>query len=302
MLYPNMKELIALKALKSRGSMLSQRAVKSTAPGNHHSPFRGQGLEFDSVREYVLGDDIRNIDWRVTARSGSPHIKLFNEEKERSVLLCVDMNAHMRFGTRNTFKSVQAARVAATLGWQSLAQHDRVGTLLFGDVPLGMQFFEPCRTRKSLWSTLKAFVEPCTESHPVPLESALEHLVRFNHVGLLIYVISDFLELTVNLERSLIRLNKRCDVVAVSINDQAEKSIPALATISFHGENSEIILANTDSFAGREAYAAKWEENRQKLSQMMNRQKIPLVQLTTEADIPRDLIFGLNRISKRRGK
>src|SRR5579862_7094005 len=113
MLYPDFNDLISYKERKLGKLQLARRKVSATATGNHHSPFRGQGLEFDAVREYVPGDDIRNIDWRVTARTGSPHLKVFQEERERHIVLCVDMNATMRFGTRNTFKSVQAARVAA---------------------------------------------------------------------------------------------------------------------------------------------------------------------------------------------
>jgi uncharacterized protein (DUF58 family) len=300
MLYPDLKDLIALRNQKIKSSLASSQAVKSTAPGGHHSPFRGQGLEFDSVREYVPGDDIRSIDWRVTARTGEPHVKLYREEKERSVLICVDMNAAMRFGTRKTFKSVQAARVAASLGWRSLATHDRVGSLLFGDVPEGMRFFAPDRTRKSLWHTLRMFVEPSSESHFISLDIAVKHLLNFNHSGVLIYIISDFLELSDELERLLNKLNKRCDVVAIAINDAAEKTIPPLEMVCFQGYNSERVIANTDSVEGRRAYREQWDENRQKLSSMLLRQKIPLLAISTEADIPKDLIFGINTLAKRK--
>src|ERR1700722_4557819 len=126
MLYPDFNELAAFKDRRACLSHISQKAVKSIVPGNHHSPFRGQGLEFDSVRKYVPGDDIRNIDWRVTARTDSPHLKIFKEERERHILLCVDMNAAMRFGTKKTFKSIQAAHIAALLGWRGMANNDRI--------------------------------------------------------------------------------------------------------------------------------------------------------------------------------
>ena len=113
------------------------------ASGDYASPFRGQGLAFHEVREYRFGDDIRSIDWRVTARTDKPHVKVFTEERERTVILCIDANAAMRFGTRGTFKSVQAARAAALLGWQANGSNDRVGCIVFGDVPGGMQFFAP---------------------------------------------------------------------------------------------------------------------------------------------------------------
>src|SRR5690349_8564243 len=105
MLYPEFDELISYKDLKL-GRIKSNSPSKSTQKGSQHSRFRGQGLEFDSVRQYLPGDDIRNIDWRVTARTGSPHLKIFQEEKLRHIVLCVDMNASMMFGTKKTFKSI----------------------------------------------------------------------------------------------------------------------------------------------------------------------------------------------------
>src|SRR6202789_3352703 len=109
------------------------------ASGDYTSPCRGQGLAFHEVREYHFGDDIRSIDWRVTARTDKPHVKVFTEERERTVILCVDANAAMRFGTRGTFKSVQAARAAALLGSQARCSNDRVGCLVFGDVAEGIR-------------------------------------------------------------------------------------------------------------------------------------------------------------------
>lgn len=302
MLYPDLDELVAFKDCKVRSELTSHRAVKSSVPGDHHSPFRGQGLEFDSVREYVPGDDIRNIDWKVTARTGYAHLKLFREERERSVILCVDMNEAMQFGTKNTFKSVQAAKAAAILGWRALASQNRVGACLYGQVPEGMQFFTPHRTRKSLGQMLNTLVTPSQENHHVALEEALRHLNKAAHTGALIYLISDFLEVTENLERMLSRLNKRADVIAIAINDPAEKTIPPLSTLAFQGQEREKMVINTDSVAGREAYEAQWKTNRKQVEEMLSRQKIAMISMTTEAKMPSDLIFGLKKIAKRRGR
>ena len=278
----------------------SYRSVKSTVPGDHHSPFRGQGLEFDSVREYIPGDDIRNIDWRVTARTGSPHLKLFKEERERHIVLCVDMNAAMRFGTKNTFKSVQAARAAALLGWQGIAQHDRVSACLFGDVRNGIQYFKPQRTRKSLCAILKMLSEPNTEQHHISLEDVLHHINTAAHTGSLIYLISDFMDIDVNFQPAAIsRLSKRCDVVFIAINDQADKSIYPVGLCGFCAHDKKVYV-NTDSIAGREAYSSQWKENRQRLCEITYRLKIPMIELTTESDVHRDLVLGLKHIAKRK--
>lgn len=302
MLYPDFDELIALKDLKSKMRYVSNRTVQSTVPGNHHSPFRGQGLEFDSVREYVPGDDIRNIDWRVTARTGAPHLKLFREERERQMIICVDMNAAMRFGTKKTFKSVQAARIAALLGWQGLSQHHSVSACLFGDVPNGIQYFAPKRTRKSFCAMLKMLSDPTKESHSITINEALQHINRVSHTGSLIYFISDFMDLDKNFqhESGLSRLNKRCDVIFVAVNDQADKSIYPVGTVGFCANETEKAYLNTESVSGREAYLHLWNENRKQLSDISSKFKIPLIELTTESDIRKDLILGLKSIAQRK--
>ena len=301
MLYPDFNELVAFKDRKPGLMQLSNRSVHSIVPGNHHSPFRGQGLEFDSVREYVPGDDIRNIDWRVTARTGSPHLKLFREERERHTVICVDMNAGMRFGTRKTFKSIQAARVAAFLGWRGIAQQDRVSGCLFGDVPAGMQFFAPARTRKSLWGLLKMLAAPTVERHDIALHAVLQSMLQGTHTGSLIYLISDFMDLNHSqLEAGLRKLNKKGDVVLIAINDPADKSIFPAGTLGFSARATEKIYINTESSVGRAAYEAQWLENRQHLHALSFRCKTPLVELTTESDVRRDLILALKTIAKRK--
>lgn len=297
-LYPDFNDLVALKGLEKGLIHPANRSVKSIAPGDHHSPFRGQGLEFDSVREYVPGDDIRNIDWRVTARTGAPHLKLFKEDRERQIVICVDMNAAMRFGTRNTFKSVQAARIAALLGWRAIANHDRVSACLFGDVPGGIHFFSPQRTRKSLTGMLKMLSEPPTKEHSIALEDAIQQVSRSARSGALVYIISDFMESYA--ETGIRRLSQNCDVVFIAVNDPADKSICAIGTIGFCASGKQKIHVNTDSSAGREAYAAQWDENRRQLHELTSRCKVQMIELSTESNVPRELIVGLKNIAKRK--
>jgi len=291
MLYPDFRDLVAFKDRKSNLVHTSNRSVKSIVSGNHHSPFRGQGLEFDSVREYVPGDDIRAIDWRVTARTGSPHVKLFREERERHIIICVDMNAAMRFGTRNTFKSIQAARIAALLGWRGLDQHDCVSACLFGDVPDGIQFFPPKRTRKSFCAMLKMLAEPCDHQQEIHLNTALQYIIKVSQAGSLIYFISDFMDLDADLQVS--RLTKSSDVIFIAVNDRAEKSLFPVGTLACCSRGGDKVFVNTDSDTGREAYSAQWKENRQRLYGLTSKYKIPLLELTTESDVHRELSLGL---------
>jgi uncharacterized protein (DUF58 family) len=304
MLYPDFNELVAFKDWDLDLMQPANRSAKSTICGNHSSPFRGRGLEFDSVREYVPGDDIRNIDWRVTARMGSPHLKLFKEERERPIVICVDMNATMCFGTRNTFKSVQAARVAALLGWQGISQQNRVGVCLFGDVPAGIQVFPPQRTKNSFCSILKIFSHPPLEHYEIALEAALQRICRVAYTGSLVYLISDFIEIDDHFQQKarINQLCKRCDVVFIAINDPADKSVASLGTIRLSGREKEKLIVNTDSSKGRDAFASQWKDNRKKLYEATSKLKIPLIELTTESNIPRDLFLGLKMVAKRRKK
>lgn len=302
MLYPDFNDLISYKERKLDKMQLARRKVSSTSPGNHHSPFRGQGLDFDAVREYVPGDDIRSIDWKVTARTGSPHLKLFKEEKERHTIICVDMNSGMRFGTRNTFKSIQAARCASLLGWRALSHQDRISACFFGDVSGGLHYFASKRTRQALCKMLKMLSEPPTEQHQVSLETALQHISRVAHPGSLIYLISDFMDLppAFSKDSGLSRLSKSCDVVFISINDAADQTLVPAGVIGFCSPNAEKVYIDTDNSAGRENYIAQWEANRSSLNTLAGRFKIPLIALSTESDIHRDLLLGLKNIGKRK--
>jgi uncharacterized protein (DUF58 family) len=293
MLLPTFHELAALKCRSSKLMHSAKTPTRSLRAGNYVSPFRGPGLEFDSVREYVPGcDDIRQIDWRVTARIGAPHIKLFREERERQVFFCVDRNSSMQFGTKNTFKSVQAAKVAALLGWAAIGQNDPVGAYLFGGSCGEMQFFPPNRTNQSFARLLHAL---CREEKgpDISCSTALQIISRRPHTGALIYLLSDFLDGSLDdpeFEASLSILKKKCDLVFLSINDPADGAIYPLGELFFSGDKEEEpFLADTDNAAGQKAYQALWSHNRAKLKQVTAKYRIPLISLTTESKLPEEL-------------
>jgi uncharacterized protein (DUF58 family) len=297
-LYPDFAELVALKSRAPRLLLGSDRQSLAIASGDYTSPFRGQGLAFHEVREYRPGDDIRSIDWRVTARTDKPHVKVFVEERERTVILCVDANASMRFGTRGTFKSVQAARAAALLGWHANGRNDRVGCTVFGDVPDGMQFFTPGRSRQALWQALKLLSQQKTGVHKehVPLEVALVHLERGAPTGTLILIISDFLESSGTLENVLGNLHRRCDIVLVAVQDPADREIPEMGTIIFADDAGHKLAFQSGSRELRDAYERQWSENRKQLENIARRRDIGIVDLHTGKDVYKDLQLGLRRL------
>ncbi len=304
MLYPNFNELAKFKNRKLALAHFSNRKSTLTAAGGHDSTFKGRGLEFDSVREYAFGDDIRTIDWRVTARSGKPHVKLFKQEHERQVIIVLDMNAPMRFGTKNTFKSVIAAKIASYLGWQALGAHDRTSACLFGDVEGGLQFFNTAKNKKSFSMMLKTLTMPPIEHHKVSFKQVIGHIDKIAHPGSLLYLISDFLEINhqESVEPELNRLHRKCDIVFLSVNDRSDKEIPPLGILGFHASDKEKMVVNTSSASGRELYRQQWNVNRKFLHAMASKYKVPLMELSTESNVELDLPKALKRIGRRRGK
>ncbi len=301
MLYPDFEELLQLGYKAAKLDLSSRRKVKSIVSGDHRSPFRGKGLEFEEVREYVPGDDVRNIDWRVTARTGRAHLKLFSEERERSVIVCTDVNAAMRFGTRGTFKSIQAARAAALIGWAASHNNNRVGASFFGNVQGGMLFVDPSRSRRSLWQMLKILSDR-KDYHlkPVTLEDHLRYLNKAVPSGALVFILSDFVTLTPDLKKRLGELHRRADVVLVPVNDPADSRLPQTGPVVF--DNGAVRLRiDTGDRQGQKTYEALWRENRQRLDNIVNSLKLGHIALTTPGDVYADLVNGLKRAGRRQG-
>jgi uncharacterized protein (DUF58 family) len=299
MLYPDFNELVKLGARARKLSITSRRRVMSSVSGDSNSPFRGHGMEFKEVRQYVAGDDVRYIDWRVTARTGTPHLKVFAEERERSVIICVDANAAMQFGTRGTFKSIQAARAAALLGWRANDNNDLVGASVFGNVPDGMQFFAPSRTRKSLWQMLKLLCEKDGKTHTIiTLEDTLKHLNKAAPTGALVFIISDFFNLTADLEKQLSLLRKRCEVVLLPVNDPADSTLPPIGNLLFSDSGNKV-LVNTDSASGRKTYHKQWEKNKAELDEITRKLRLGMINLYTDKDVFDDLMLGLKKVGRK---
>jgi uncharacterized protein (DUF58 family) len=303
MLYPDFEELLQLGYRAGKLNLASRRPVLSIVSGDHRSPFRGKGLEFEEVREYVHGDDVRNIDWRVTARTGRPHLKLFAEERERSILICTDVNYTMRFGTRGTFKSVQAARVAALLGWAASRENNRVGGSFFGNVPDGMMFFDPVRSRRSLWRMLKQLCdrEDYYGEH-VLLEDHLRYLNKAVPSGALVFIVSDFLVLTNRLKKRLSDLHRRTDVILVSVNDPADELLPPVGPVIFGDNAGKKLVVDTADKEGGAAYKKLWQENRQILQNVVRSLGLGFIALSTDQDIALDLANSVKRLGRKGGR
>lgn len=304
MLYPDFNELIKLKTKVSNLNLLSNRVAKSVLNGDYLSLFRGQGLEFEEVREYVPGDDIRKIDWRVTARTGAPHVKVFTEEKDLNVLIIIDMNASMRFGTRGTFKSIKAARCASLMGWCANKNGNKVGACLFGDLEDKIAFFKPKRSRYSLWQMLRVLCQTITKNQPnyISLVNALEYVNKIISSNSLVFIISDFINIDDQLNNQLKLLNNKCQVTLVSINDPADMEISAAGNISFSYFDSQKIYIDTNNISGQKLYKQQWDDRLAKFNDILLSLGINHISLLTNRDVYLDLFYGLRDLVKCRKK
>lgn len=299
MLFPEFKELVELGRQTPEVKLARRRKAVSNLTGDYRSPFRGRGLEFEEVREYVAGDDVRNIDWRVTARTGSPYIKLYSEERERSVIVCIDRNDSMQFGTRGTFKSVQAGRVAALIGWAAVQQGNRLGASFFGNVPGGMRFYGARRSRRSLWRMFHMLCDPVDHKREtVRMDEHLMLLSRAAPLGSLFFIVSDFIDSGPDIRKALAGLDRRGDVVLVSVNDPADAAFSRAGSIALSGGGQGRIVVNTDDARGRKAYEQQWTRNREALHDLVKVLGLGFVQIYTNRDARADLSAGLRRVGK----
>ena len=300
-LHPQLDDLLELRHQARALGIASHHLVNSTFTGLYASVFRGTGLDFDEVREYQEGDDIRNMDWLVTARTDTPHLKVFREERQRSVILCIDTGPHMSFGTRGTFKSIQAARTAALIGWAASKQHDRVGGVLFGNPATDMRYFRATPGRRGLWRLLRALTEPIErgDTDESRLMAALQHLDSGSGTGSLIFVIAPINNVTTGLERILGSLKQRNDVVLLPVDDPADRDLPAIGPVIFSNAAGELLEVDTDNEAGRQAFREDWEQRREELQQMSFRLGMGLIPVSTNEEVHKTLISGLRHYAGR---
>ncbi len=282
--YSELADLVRLRYGARDLKLNRQRKTFSPLVGPHQSRFRGRGIEFDEVRAYQAGDDIRNIDWRVTARSGRPHTKLFHEERERPVLLLVDQGLPMFFGSRNCFKSVQAAHVAALLAWAALQQNDRVGGLVFcgGD----RAEVRPQRSAKTVLQLLRdinAFNRRLHRQLPpagVGLCEALEELRRIARPGSNIFLVSDFRNCHSEGKKHLHQLSRHNDISAIQIYDPLEQELPPAGSYSVT-DGARRTLLFTGNRDLRHRYQQSFAQKTDNLRQLLGPMGIPLLQVST---------------------
>jgi uncharacterized protein (DUF58 family) len=289
-------ELIALRAQAGALNLVPRRRTGALRAGNERSPFRGRGMEFDESRIYQPGDDVRQMDWRVTARSGRPHVKLFREERERPVWLAVDQAASMHFGTRTAFKAVVAARAAALLAWAAAERGDRVGGLVFSAA--GHRELRPAARRRGVLALLQALCEAAAAPTAAPasaaLDPALARLVRLARPGSLVFLLSDFAALSDAGAALLARLAEHCELVLALIYDPVEAELPPPGRYPVSDGHALAILDTRDP-ALRAAHRARFQARRERLLQLSRRYRMHFVPLATDLPLATTLSQALAR-------
>jgi uncharacterized protein (DUF58 family) len=293
-------ELIRLRLLAPGLAPGSRRVVSTALAGVHRSRFRGRGMDYQESRSYQPGDDIRNMDWRVTARAGRPHTKLYQEERERPVVVVVDLGPSMFFGTQGAFKTVIAARAAALIGWAAVRNGDRIGAVLFN----GRHHEIPPRGGHPgvlrLIRQLVGAIDPEQPMSGIPeeggLTGALRRLRRVARPGSLIVILSDFHSMDAQTGNHLMRLRQHNDIVACQIVDVLELAPPAPGRYGItDGERRGIL--DTRSPAQRDAYARVFTAHHEAVRALMERFAIPLLRIRTTDDVAgclrRDLVAAM---------
>lgn len=243
----DLKTLIQL-AKPATSLRLQPPNPKALQTGGYISRFKGRGMEFDEARLYQPGDDIRRIDWKVTARIGAPHTKIFREERERPIFIAVDNRPNMHFATRGVFKSVQAAKLAALLAWAAQQQGDRIGGQLFS-----AQHCQEIKPQNGKHGVLR-FLNLLTQTPPaadslIPeytFEHVLQRLVQHARPGSRVYLISDFRGFNAKAEQHLSKLAKHCDVELIMVYDPLESQLPNKGRYRFTNQQRELIVDTTD--------------------------------------------------------
>ncbi|MEH6450715.1 MAG: DUF58 domain-containing protein [Oleispira sp.] len=298
----NTDNLVAIRHLAKLLPIHKQKKVLNEMAGVHTSNLRGRGVDFSEVRSYQPGDDIRAMDWRVTARTQKPHIKVFREERERPIMVVCDLRSSMFFGTQHAFKSVLAADICSLFSWSALNNGDRIGALLFDDNH--ETDIRPKPGRKQVMHVLhelSLFKQQQDRDEQTPndatattsrLADMLRHTRRVTRPGSTIYLISDWQDFDLDCERQLHQISKHNDVVAINIFDAFEENILPLGSYPLTDGKQRLQLECYSKTQGLEHQHA-FEQRQQDLKQRTLKLGIPLISLQAQNDIITELRKGL---------
>jgi uncharacterized protein (DUF58 family) len=270
-----------------RIEIVTRRFVNDVMAGEYHSVFKGRGMEFDEVREYQQGDDIRMIDWNVTARTGFPHVKRYVEERELTVMLMVDMSSSGEFGTTKWQKEDLATEICAVLAFSAIKNNDRVGLLLFTDRV--EKYIPPKKGRRHVLRVIRELVTFRPEHHRTDMIQALDYINNVLTRKSVVFLISDFF--SENIRSAMAITNRHHDLIAMTISDPREETLPAAGILEFEdAETGEMILIDTSFEYVRKEFSTEAGKERLALISMLRSLNIDHINLSTGREYTKPLI------------
>lgn len=275
-----------LMAKVGRIRLLTNRLIDDELSGNYHSTFKGQGVEFDEVRPYEIGDDVRSIDWNVTARTGVPFIKRYSEERELTILFLVDVSGSLSYGSKGRTKAELAAEVTALLALTAIRNQDKVGLVLFSDRIL--KYIPPRKGRDSVMRLAREVLAAGDGAQGgTDIVEALKFLNSIRKRRAVVFLVSDFIIPSVSARdefEKLVRATaRRHDMISVSVSDPAEGEMPDVGVVELEDpETGEITIVDTSSASVRKAFAASAAAEKAELERFFARSALDAVSLSTD--------------------
>ncbi len=303
--YASLEELIKLQFQSRDFSFLPSQPVSSILAGRYASRLRGRGLNFEELRKYQSGDDVRTIDWKVTARTRSPYVRVYTEEKDRAVLVVCDQRLNMFWGTRERLKSVTAAQAAALAAWRATAVGDRIGAVIFNDEEVIEH--RPQRSQKSVMNVLnsvvrmnqKLKVDSKVEPNPSMLNEALKKALTLATHDMLVIIVSDFFGVDKTTEKLTAKLSQHNDVLGILVTDPVRESPQAQKVTASDGRLQMEIPFDRKSV--RDKVVGSYREERDGIAHFMRKLSAPLLTLSNQGDVVdqiRELLGVPSRLKK----
>jgi uncharacterized protein (DUF58 family) len=270
--------------------------TKQIFSGEYHSAFKGRGMSFSEVRDYQYGDDVRNIDWNVTARTGGPHVKIFEEERELTVMLLIDVSASSFFGVSSRFKSDMMTELAAVISFSAITNNDKVGAIMFSDHI--EKYLPPKKGKQNILRIIRELLNLTPEKSGTNLSEALIYLNNIEKKRAIVFVLSDFM--AEGYQQALTIAAKRHDIIGVHIFDEREKSLPDVGLLHVEDvETGQKRLIDTSDVSIRAQYASFFESNKERFQKDFALAKSDTISISTEEDYIKAMQVFFKRRSKR---
>jgi uncharacterized protein (DUF58 family) len=257
--------------------------------GEYHSAFKGRGMAFAEVREYQFGDDIRNIDWNVTARYHHPYIKVYEEERELTVMLLIDVSGSRDFGSIDKLKKNIITEIAAILSFSAIQNNDKIGVIFFSEII--EKFIPPKKGRTHILRIIRELIDFQPEKRGTDITEAVRYLTNAIKKRCTAFVISDFMDEKPEMEQALSIANNKHDVVALRIYDRREQELPPIGMIKLKdAETGEYVWVDSSSRATRQLYSGWWKKQNAKLDTMFKRCGVDYASVNTGEDYIKSLV------------